>query len=71
MKPYKIELLPNQHKRLETNKKTTRYRWFKFLVPLVGLEPTLPNGKQILSLSRLPVPPQRHSAFLVDMTLIY
>ena len=30
------------------------------LVRLVGLEPTLPYGKQILSLSRLPIPPQPH-----------
>ena len=29
------------------------------MVPLEGLEPPLPFGKQILSLPRLPVPPQR------------
>jgi hypothetical protein len=29
------------------------------LVPTVGLEPTLPFGKQILSLLRLPIPPRR------------
>ena len=30
-------------------------------IPSMGLEPILPNGKQILSLSRLPVPPQGQS----------
>ena len=28
------------------------------MVPLAGIEPAHPNGQQILSLSRLPVPPQ-------------
>ena len=30
------------------------------MVPMEGLEPTLPNGKEILSLSCLPIPPHRH-----------
>ncbi len=30
------------------------------MVPLVRLERTRPKGQQILSLSRLPIPPQRH-----------
>ena len=34
---------------------------FLSLIPSMGLEPILPNGKQILSLSRLPVPPQGQS----------
>jgi hypothetical protein len=29
-------------------------------VPMVGLEPTLPCEKLILSQSRLPIPPHRH-----------
>ena len=32
------------------------------LVPLAGLEPARPCGQQILSLSRLPIPPQGHAA---------
>jgi hypothetical protein len=30
------------------------------LVPLAGLEPARPYGQQILSLPRLPIPPQGH-----------
>ena len=29
------------------------------LVPVEGIEPTLPCGNQILSLARLPIPPHR------------
>jgi hypothetical protein len=35
---------------------------WKFVVPLAGLEPARPCGQQILSLPRLPIPPQGHRA---------
>ena len=31
-----------------------------YLVPVEGIEPTLPFSNQILSLARLPIPPHRH-----------
>ena len=33
------------------------------MVPGAGLEPARPMGQQILSLSRLPIPPSRHNYF--------
>lgn len=38
------------------------------MVPAAGLEPARPEGQQILSLQRLPIPPRRH--LKNEMTLI-
>lgn len=40
------------------------------MVPLEGFEPPRPNGQQILSLSRLPIPPQRHETLKNKQYLI-
>lgn len=45
-------------------KKSYRKGSFFRLVRLAGIEPARPCGQQILSLQRLPVPPQAHKLFL-------
>lgn len=40
--------------------KNSKREIFLHLVPRAGLEPARPEGHQILSLTRLPIPPSRH-----------
>jgi hypothetical protein len=37
------------------------------LVPSVGVEPTHPHGYKILSLARLPIPPQGHAGRIIGI----
>jgi hypothetical protein len=43
-------------------RQSRRTKYQRGLVPPVGLEPTHPFGYKILSLARLPIPPQGHGA---------
>jgi hypothetical protein len=40
------------------------------MVPAAGLEPARPEGQQILSLQRLPIPPRRHLKNEIDVNTI-
>jgi len=39
------------------------------MVPPVGIEPTHPCGYKILSLARLPIPPQGHNKIYINIDI--
>lgn len=41
--------------------------YLQLMVGLEGLEPSIPSGRQILSLLRIPIPPQPHYSHLLDV----